>query len=132
MDRRFLANRIGPIKRGVWIAGCVVFVAICLGCMSIGGRTEIVNRDDRASSQTGKANVPGGQQLDVYYPVPYATPPNLEIADEFVIVEQKADHFRVKNTSTFSRTVNWTARGVPIVIPGQPAVIAVEKASGTN
>jgi hypothetical protein len=105
--------RVRPVERIMGIASCVVLLATFLGCMSIGGRTEIVNRDDRSSTQSGKVTLAGKQELDVFYPVAYVSPPNLEFEEECVVVEQKADHFRVKNTSPFSRVITWTARGVP-------------------
>jgi hypothetical protein len=122
-------EKVRPAERITWIASCVVFVVICLGCMSIGGRTEYVTHDDHSSTQSGQATLRGGQELEVYYPAPYAHPPNLELEkgaeDSAVVVEQKADHFRVKNTGLWSRTVSWKARGVPTSSASPPAEVPV-------
>ncbi len=118
---------IGLARRIAWIASCIGFLAICLGCLSIGGRTEVVNRDDRSSTQSGKATIGAKREMDVYYPVPYAQTPNLELetsGDDCVIVEQKADHFRVKSTSHLTRSVSWTARGVSSLASPAPPVQA--------
>jgi hypothetical protein len=53
---------------------------------------------------------------EVYYPVSYGSPPNLTIAVEpkgsVLIVEQKADHFKLKkNTSLNAVDVQWQAQG---------------------
>lgn len=106
---------------------CVVLVVVCsllsMGCLSLsfGNWTSHTNEDPSVLSQTGNARVAKGQIADIYYPVPYVSAPNVELDDMFhnyEIVEQKADHFRVRNKSgTFD--VKWTARGVRT---GQPAI----------
>src|SRR4051794_15850307 len=80
-----------------------------------------------ATRQRGKAVVPAGEELDVYYPVPFNSPPNLLVQSTFndcSIIEQKPDHFRVKNNNPFSREVTWDARGVPVSTPA-PVQIGV-------
>src|SRR5262249_49927582 len=95
---------------------CAFFVVMSLGCLSIGGKTENVYRDDRSSAQSGKAALAAGQELDVYYPVAFSQTPNLELdeqPDRYVIIDQKPDHFRIRSNVAGTRTVSWTARGVP-------------------
>jgi hypothetical protein len=71
-----------------------------------------------------------GEPITVYYPVPYASPPNLEIHDSFHncrILEQRADGFRIVQDNPVL-TFTWTARGVksaPAAQPVAPASVAV-------
>jgi hypothetical protein len=100
-----------------------------LGCMSIscGGHHDSCNGD--VLSQEGKLSLRAGGETDVYYPQPYASPPNLSAEETFTnyeIVEQKADHFRIRNTSPFDINVTWTARGVK---HAAPPVVVVSPAS---
>jgi len=109
--------RVRLIERIVGISCGTLFLAICLGCMSLnfGGRTEVMTREDGPGPQGGKVRLACGEELDVYYPLPYVSPPNLETersSDDVRVVEQRADHFRIQNTSLFSRELTWTARGV--------------------
>jgi hypothetical protein len=97
----------------------VTLVLIVLGCMSfsIGGKTVIRTPDDNPFEQSGAIELRPGAEQDVYYAIPYASTPNLEIDstfDDVELVDQHADHFRVRNTSNglLSRTVEWKARGV--------------------
>jgi hypothetical protein len=106
-------------RRKAGVAAGVVLVLIFLGCMSIaiGNRTpEGTVLEDGTLVQNGEATVPPGCEQDVYYPIPYARPPHLDVSssfDECVLVEQREDHFRVKNVDhTFSHSVTWKARGM--------------------
>jgi hypothetical protein len=60
---------------------------------------------------------PGGERV-VYYPIPYASPPNLELESErdyCHVVEQKEACFRVRfhdGFTTSQRSLAWKARGV--------------------
>jgi hypothetical protein len=114
-----LAQRL--LTAGAAVACLVVF----LGCMSLnfGTRTEVIQHDDVSYMQTGKVSVPGGQEIEVYYPIPYGSPPNLELCsdwDHCVVVQQKADHFRVKNNRLLSTECKWTARGMRVAPPAPP------------
>jgi len=114
------------------------FVLIVLGCMSfsIGGKTVVRPPDGNPFEQSGAIELRPGAEQDIFYAIPYASTPNLEIDstfDDVDLVEQHPDHFRVRNTSNglLSRTVEWKARGVkglplaPItVVPPQPAPAA--------
>jgi hypothetical protein len=108
------------------IALCVFAAIVCpmmsMGCLSlnIGGWSQKAD-DPSVVAQTGSTAIPKGQEATVYYPKPYASPPNLELDDTFrnyKIIEQKADCFRVRNESG-TWDLKWTARGVPV----QPAVV---------
>jgi hypothetical protein len=135
MDERSWLTRISGGSRWVLLrrlaaaSGTLLFLVIVLGCMSLqfgGGAstTEVVHTDDTAYAQTGKVHVPPGKEIEVYYPVSYVSSPNLELDstfDDCLIVEQKADHFLVKNTGSFSREAKWKARGTK---GSPPAVVA--------
>jgi hypothetical protein len=97
-------------------------LALFLGCMSlsIGGG----NCDADVLDQSGKVCLKRGEVQDVYYPIPYASPPNLELdwmdADACEILDQKADHFRIViNKGSCPFGVTWKARGVkaPVIVP---------------
>jgi hypothetical protein len=115
------------LRRMAGVASAFAWLAIILGCMSlsIGERTTLP--DDRlAYTQEGSVRVEIGQELDVYYPVPYASPPNLEFKGpgSYTIVDQQADHFRVRakveSNSIGWVACDWTARGVRAVLPPPP------------
>ncbi len=85
------------------------FVITAAGCL-------LTDRQDAEGSfpQEGTINVPARSEQTVYYPTPYVRTPNLQLNDykECVsIVEQGADHFRIKNISAASTNVRWTAKG---------------------
>ena len=66
-------------------------------------------------------------EIAIYYPLPYPAPPSLVLEspwDDCIITDQKPDHFRVKNTSNFSRHITWTARGMRV-----PAAIGTPQPS---
>ncbi len=69
--------------------------------------------------QQGEMTVPAGETVDVFFPIPYVSPPNVTLsgsfADDVVISDQKADSFKLKNRSkSFSRSVHWRAEGRPV------------------
>ncbi len=117
------------LSRGVGVTAGGVTLLILLGCMSfsLGGKTytrEVheCHSEDGLLVQEGEAHVKGRCEIDVYYPLPYGQPPNLEMSeesDEYVLVDQKPDHFRVRNPSCFRGKVCWRARGVRS-LPGGP------------
>jgi hypothetical protein len=124
------------LSRPAGALGGGVIVLIILGCMSlsfgglsIGCKTE----PDGTVCQEGKVSMHRGQELDVYYPVPYASPPNLELsgdADKCEIVEQKADHFRIRCKDPCDATPHWQARGLRCPPPAPtPTVIVTPPAS---
>jgi hypothetical protein len=113
----------------------IAWTVIILGCMSIsiGGRHVTTgHHEDGAFVQEGKVQLGPGCEQDVFYPIPYACPPNLQIdrgCHHCVLVLQKEDRFRICNPGVFARTVEWTARGVrampppPVVpVPATPAL----------
>jgi len=132
------------IRRVILVTCSLMFLAIVLGCMSlsIGGRQGGSSCEEGVSEQSGEVRVSAGRELDVYYPVPFASPPNLTLADDCdhvvqvegrpdnfdcVLLEQQSDHFRVKNVGKFSGVLTWKARGLKAVAP--PTVVAVPTVS---
>src|SRR5262245_48508598 len=96
------------LRRMVLVTACLLFLAIVLGCMSlsIGSHHEAVSNDESGAMERGKVTVPAHQELDVYYPVAFASPPNLTVDstwDDCLVVNQAADHFRIKNPESFAR-----------------------------
>jgi hypothetical protein len=120
-------------RRTVGLVACGVLLFIFLGCMSIaiGNRTpDGVVLESGTLVQKGEAVVPSSTELDIYYPIPYARPPNLELDTDFedgVLVAQQEDHFRVRNTHAFRRSVKWTARGIRAT---EPAPVAAPEPPG--
>jgi hypothetical protein len=117
------------------------FIGMILGCMSFtfGGRQELVGQFDDPSCfrQGGRLTIQAGHEIDVYYAIPYQSPPNLVLDDESAgprlksceIREQFPDHFRVRNPGIFPVEVAWTARGMrsmPAPPPTVPAPAILE------
>lgn len=101
---------------------------VFLGCMSIsiGRFSNSTPFEDGTFAQEGEVNVPGNGVLQVFYPAPYASPPNLTAEDTFNhlrIVEQTPGYFRVENTGGLSAKCCWKARGVraAVIHPDSPA-----------
>ena len=114
-----------PLTRraGVLGAAAVVFL-ILLGCMSISigkfGGPACCTEPDGTFCQEGEVSVPANTVREVFYPVPYANRPNLEISDLFShgeLLDQKETSFKVRNASSFAVTLSWKARGVRVISP---------------
>ena len=71
---------------------------------------------DGRLKQDGKVTVGGHGEREVFYAVPFAGPPNLELHgfDENAVIfkEQKADHFTLQNKGPFQQEVRWKADGI--------------------
>lgn len=112
------------------VGAAIVALVSSMGCLNLqfGGKSS-TTEDPSVVPQTSSITIPKGQELTVYYPKPYASPPNLELdnsSQNCKIIEQRADHFRVRNDGT-TLEVKWTARGVPmqaavVVAPTTPGV----------
>jgi hypothetical protein len=108
-------------------AACVTACAgaiIVVGCMniSLGGHSAAVSvplgEEQGTFEQTGRLPVrTGPDPVCVYYAVPFAAPPNLEIEDpsgQSEIVDQKENCFKVRfhaNVTSSPQTLAWKARG---------------------
>lgn len=107
-------------------AGCL-WVFIILGCMSlsIGGSHIIPLSDHEPFCQRGSTALGPEGEREIYYPIPFASPPYLEVEDplaKYVIVEQHADHFRIRGVRDRfpSEEVRWKARGLRAPLPAVP------------
>lgn len=130
MSKRWVGRWVGMLS---FVALAVVF----LGCMSlsIGERTVTTSLEGDVLTQQGcVATLASKEEREVYYPIPYATPPNLELTTESAcdrhdvqILEQKEDRFRIKAKSALLSSVTWKARGVrrpaPPAGPAPPEVV---------
>lgn len=117
------------LSRLILLCCTVVLIAIIVGCMNICLDRSVGVGADGLCKQTGSFTVKGGEEIDVYYPLPYGSPPNVTFNSvfktyEIVLVSQYPDHFRVKNTGHFAGEVTWEAKGLrqqpPVVF--QPVV----------
>jgi hypothetical protein len=98
----------------VGLTAASLMLAIFMGCMSLSMSIGCKTGPDGTTCQEGKVSLREGQELEVYYPVSYASPPNLEISGESndcEIIEQKADHFRIRYKGSFDATPHWKACG---------------------
>jgi hypothetical protein len=100
------------------IVAALVSVVLIFGFRAFQGNAaygpEILEHNQLLKQQ-GKAAVAGEKPIDVYYPIPYASPPNLTVqGDQIEIVEQKADHFQLKkkDSSPGAIEVQWLAQGL--------------------
>jgi hypothetical protein len=83
-----------------------------------------------ALAQKGKIFFKAGTEQVIYYPIPYASTPNLELDDPgyFELLEQHETSFRIRcrtGTDYQTFTTHWHARGVraPAVMPAAAAVL---------
>src|SRR5689334_6157534 len=98
-------SRVDGILFSRWGAaiGSAVFVLILLGCMNFAIGNRVTEDQNGVLEQKGNVHLQPHAEEDVYYPVPYANVPNMELTDAFSrngfqIVDQKEDHFRVRNS----------------------------------
>jgi hypothetical protein len=127
---RILTSRpVGALAGGTLVLIFLGCMSLSFGGLSIGCRTE----PDGTVCQEGKVELHPGQSLDVYYPAPYASPPNLELTgdtDKCEILEQHADHFRLVSRGTSNACPQWHARGLrggfvspAVLVPSPPATV---------
>jgi hypothetical protein len=132
-----LSHTVPAWQRRSALAGGVFFVICALGCMSlnIGGRTEMAPPAD-AQVQQGTVTIPAHQSLDVYYPNPFVTTPNLLVENSWndcKIEEQQPNHFRISNPGLIAREITWKARGekVPVEVLQQSVKAGLGKPGET-
>jgi hypothetical protein len=124
----------GCLRRAALLVGVLLLIPIQTGCLCLsigGGGCHAEAGEHGTFTQTGSVGVQKGQEIEVYYPVPFASPPNLQIDDMWnthVVIEQTATHFRIRNDTPIRQvfggaSVDWTARGIrdPATVPAIPA-----------
>jgi len=109
------------------VGGALVLLAIASALtiagilmLSCSGHWHFRRSEGDTLVQEDEVSIPGGQQQDVYYPIPYASPPNLTIDDDMgpiVVVQQFPDHFRISNSRPFCECVTWKAKGLRAPTP---------------
>lgn len=117
---------VRPSPRLAALAAGVLLCLVVLGCMSIsfGGKNVCCTDPAEPFEQKGELCLAAQGEIDVYYPVPYVSPPNLTVdgpAHKVLVLDQKPDHFRVAGTGKLT----WVARGVrsgpTVVVPVAPS-----------
>jgi hypothetical protein len=120
MSRDPSLTRVLP--RLVPALAALLMLGIFLGCMSLNIGSRVCSElEGEVLEQCGQVNVRPDEEQLVYYPIPYASPPNLTLercfpAEYARIIDQQADHFRILVTGfTTPKAVeiDWTARGIP-------------------
>lgn len=122
-------GRLG--ERARLLAAVVCGLVAGISCMSIGIGNKTVDPSAGGTlKQQGEFNLLDSPQgtVDVYYPRPYASPPNLRlsgndlvhtVADCIEIVEQKPDHFTLRRKGSgpllfpADKHFTWHAEGLP-------------------
>ena len=126
---------LGACPRLATVAAGVLLCLVVLGCMSIsfGGKNVCCSDPQEPLEQKGELCLEAQGEIDVYYPLPYASPPNLTVdasSHHVVVLDQKPDHFRVTGTGK----LKWVARGVrvgpTVVVPGPPTPLPPALLSG--
>jgi hypothetical protein len=98
-------------------------VSVAMQYLPLGGGSDNFGGSGVAGTLVQKGSLTAGTNQapqEVYYPVPYESPPNLRVdadgglAGSINVLEQKPDHFKISNTDVFGRvaTVRWTAEGM--------------------
>lgn len=117
---------VRPYPRLATLAAGLLLCVVVLGCMSIsfGGKNVCCNDPQEPFEQKGELCLEAQGEIDVYYPIPYASPPNLTVDGPLhsaVVFDQKPDHFRVAGNGKLT----WVARGVragpTVVVPVLPS-----------
>ncbi len=111
------ANLIFSRKAAALAGGFTALIFLGCMCFNIGSQFTI----PETFEQEGQVTVPANCEMDVFYPIPYATPPNLTFENghnDCFLVEQKNNHFRIFNKNvTKARTIDWKANGQRVPPP---------------
>ncbi len=126
------------LSRPVGAVAAAAVVLIILGCMSLsfGGLSIGCHSEpDGTLCQEGDLKLLQGQDQEIYYPIPYVSPPNLELSgdvDHCEIVEQKPDHFRIRNPKGATSCPHWRARGLRAAVPPPAVFVAPPPAASSG
>jgi hypothetical protein len=105
-------------RHGVTVLIAATVAAVVATAISVGVQSWVA-KGDRLIQQ-GKVMVAIGGEHEVFYPVPFASPPNVQLEGNGVnwnaikLTEQKPDHFKIKSTADFglAQEIRWRAEGV--------------------
>jgi hypothetical protein len=88
----------------------LVIAALPLGCMGLH-----LGHSDAGLAQNGQVNLQPGQEVDVYFAMPYAGVPELVLsgAERCEVQECNGCCFRVRNNGSAARKLVWQATGLP-------------------
>jgi hypothetical protein len=98
------------------IVAALVAVVMVFGLRAFQGNVAygpgILERNQLLQQQ-GKVKVFNDKPVEVYYPIPYASPPHLTIQGDVHVnlLEQKPDHFKVQGVDAGGTDVQWSAQG---------------------
>jgi hypothetical protein len=110
-------NLVGTLVVAAITAGVVACV-ISIGANLLLGR---VSAPGGRLTQEGKVSLGAHGEREVFYAVPFAGPPNLELEtplggvfamENVKLKEQKADHFTIQNTGGGRHELRWRAEGI--------------------
>ena len=136
-----------PVSRGRAIVAGTVTLLIVLGCMSFEGGSHVEHVVSLPTStadaldanfvadgeleQHGMTKIGAESEQDVYYPVAYLTPPYLDLdlmRDNIKLIDQRRDHFRVKNIASDEKTIMWKAQGTKALFKPAPVAAPQQEA----
>jgi hypothetical protein len=117
------------LSRPVGATAAAISALIFLGCLSLSFDRHYPGEhaEEGIMCHHGEVRLAAGAEEVVYYPLPFASPPNLELTSQFnwcELVKQCEDRFIVRNTSSFQLTAEWKARGPKPPPPVGPAIAA--------
>jgi hypothetical protein len=128
---------VGAARLGAVVAATALLL-ILFGCMSFNIERPAPPpvqftgpvADAQPLEQRGEVHVLANREVEVIYPVPYLSRPNLTVetgsGGHVAATEQRTDCFRVRNTGLFDHKVTWVAKGVSILkAPPPPPVEAL-------
>lgn len=143
----FYRLRTAALSRPAGLVGLVATAGVFFGCMSFTidrsqrGPAAVTVAGGQLLDQEGAAAVPVGKAVDVFYPIPHSSPPNLTLDEDFgtvfdrcTLVEQQPDHFRVRNDGVFERKVHWKTKGVAFTLaaPAPPPNVPAPAPAATT
>ena len=106
----------------VILLSVVLTALLVIGVLYLSGVFTVVVQDMEPFVQTGSVRTATGQEGDVKFPVPYASPPNVELSgsswNNTIIVETTNLGFRWKNAADpkdrqwNDGSMTWTAKGI--------------------
>jgi hypothetical protein len=117
------------LSRPAGVAATLLLLGLFLGCMSMNIGSLNSTDDCGVLEQKGNVTLHGSKPQTVYYPIPYASTPNLTLKDswrddDWEIMEQQSDHFTVWQRCSSTREVTWKAKGLRGPSSAAPVVVA--------